>query len=95
MADSARVQKVRLNSAGIRDLFRQWASGDGMARGARIAATMNATAPVDSGALSHSHHAEIVQHPSRPVVQIGSDLPYAGEIMVRTGYGARALDAGA
>jgi len=84
--------RVKLNTAGVRDIFEQWAKSDGLARGERVAAAMNSSAPVESGALSRSHHAEVVQHPSRPVVQVGSDLDYAAAIMVSTGYAARALD---
>ena len=84
--------RVKLNRAGVTDVFQQWAQGDGLARGERVAAAMNSSAPVESGALSRSHHAQVVQHPSRPVVQVGSDLDYAAVIMVATGYAARALD---
>jgi len=85
--------RVKLNSAGVIDVFDQWAKGDGMARGERVAAAMNSSAPVESGALSRSHEAHVVKHSSgRSVVQIGSDLDYAAAIMVSTGYAARALD---
>jgi len=84
--------RVKLHSAGVKDVFKQWAEGEGLQQGERVAAAMNASAPVESGALSRSHHAEVVHHPSRSVVQIGSDLDYALPIMVATGYAARALD---
>jgi hypothetical protein len=85
--------KVVMNHAGSRDLLKSPEVADALlAMGSRVAATMNSTAPVDSGALSRSHYAEAVQHPSRVVVQVGSDLGYAAEVMVRTGYAARALD---
>lgn len=84
--------RVKLNSAGVRDVFKQWADGAGIESGRRIADTMNATAPVESGALSRSHEAWVEQHGDRPVVRAGSHLDYAATIMVATGYGARALD---
>jgi len=73
-----------LSSSGVRDHL--------LGLGDKVAATMNATAPVASGALSHSHKATAEQHGDRVVVHVGSDLDYAAVIMVATGYAARALD---
>lgn len=82
-----------MNRSGVRAMLKSpEVAAALLGMGSRVAATMNATAPVDSGALSRSHHAQAVQHPSRVVVQVGSDLDYAAEVMVRTGYAARALD---
>jgi hypothetical protein len=85
--------RVVVHQKGLREVFAAWAESDGEQRGRRVAQAMQAAAPVQSGNLAESHDVRVVQHPSRPVVQVGSTLDYALPIAVGTGYMARALDA--
>lgn len=86
--------RVKMNSAGVREvLSSSGVRADLLRRGARVAAAMNATAPVgETSKLSQSHKAEADEHPNRVAVHIGSELDYALGVAVGTGYMARALD---
>lgn len=77
----------------FRDVFEQWAKNDGAKRAARVADSMRATAPVESGAYRAGIAATLDEHPGRPVFHIGSDVPYADVVEANTGNAARSLDA--
>lgn len=85
--------KVKLNTAGVLEVFDQWADGDGAARAERIAAEMRENAPVKTG--NYRDHIEVrrVNHRGRPVFQVGSTSPHAHLVEASTGNAARALDA--
>lgn len=81
------------HGAPFRDIFEQWARNDGARRAQRVAESMRGSAPVETGAYRAGIVAARVEHPSRPVFQIGSTVEYAGVVEANTGNAARALDA--
>lgn len=86
--------KVKLNSAGVVDIFEQWASRDGARRAARVAAQARATAPVVSGTYRDSIRVSRETHGrGRPVFHVGPSVDYGMEVETATGTMARALDA--
>lgn len=85
--------RVKLHPSGVVDLLQDpGVRDDLLRRGEAVAARMDATAPVDTGALSRSHRVYAEDHGDRVVVRVGSDLDYAAKVAVATGYMARALD---
>ena len=88
------MAKVRLNRGGMRELLSSpGLVADLAARGARVAAAAQSSAPVDSGAYQASIHTETVQHPTRTVVRVVADVDYAMKVEADTGNLLRALDA--
>ena len=85
--------KVKLNSAGVVDIFEQWAARDGARRADRVAAQGQATAPVVSGTYRDSITVTRETHgKGRPVFHVGPSVAYGWEIEARMGIMARALD---
>ena len=88
------MAKVRLNRGGMRELLSSpGLVADLAARGARVAAAAQSSAPVESGTYQASIHVETVQHPSRTVAQVVADVDYAMTVEANTGNLLRALDA--
>lgn len=85
--------KVKMHSAGVLDVFNQWAAKDGEARMERVADTARANAPVVTGTYRDSIHVETVRHNGRTVVQVVADAPHAMTVEASQGVLARALDA--
>lgn len=90
---SMRLTKLTLNAKGFPDLFAQWADKDGAGRAERVAANQRANAPVESGAYRDSIAVHRVEHPTRPVFQIGPSVDYGMEVEANHGTVARSLDA--
>lgn len=84
---------VKVKSRGIREMFDEWADRDGEKRAERVAAEMRANAPVASGDYRNSITVTRVEHPTRPVFQIGPHVPYGMIVEADRGTAARALDA--
>lgn len=85
--------KVKLNSAGVVDIFNQWADNDGARRAERVAAQAQSIAPVRSGAYRDSITVTRETHgKGRPVFHVGPSVAYGWEIEARMGIMARALD---
>lgn len=86
--------RVDLNDAGMEALLHDpGVTADLEARMARALQQAQATAPVATGAYRDSLHVEVVQHPSRSVVRVVSDVDYAMTVEAAHGVLARALDA--
>lgn len=86
--------KVKLNSAGVVDIFEQWAARDGARRADRVAAQGRATAPVVSGTYRDSIRVSRETHGrGRPVFHVGPSVDYGMKVEAATGNMARALDA--
>ena len=85
--------KVKLNSAGVNDVFAQWARNDGATRAERVAAQQRATAPVESGELRDSIEVQRHEHPTRPAFHIGPTAAHGLAVEARTGFVSRSLDA--
>lgn len=91
----ARV-KVKLNSAGMAELLKSSAvAADLMARGQRVKAAAQASAPRDTGDYANNIVVYADQHKDRVVVHVGSTSEHAAVVEANTGNMARALDAGA
>ena len=88
-----KLERLRIKSKGIRDVFDQWADGDGQRRIGRALSAAEASAPVESGAYKRSLRVERVEHPSRPVLRVVADVDYAMQVEAEHGTLSRSLDA--
>jgi hypothetical protein len=86
------MANTRVNHREIeRKLKGEWADKACRPEAEKALARQQATAPVDTGALKDSLRIREVQHPTRKVFQVGSDLPYALPVEANTGFMARSL----
>ena len=86
--------RVRLNSAGMRALLHDpGIRADLVARGERVLAAAESSAPVESGAYRSSLHLVVDDHPSRVAVHVGASVDYGMEVEADHGTLSRALDA--
>lgn len=84
--------RVQLNSAGVQDVFRQWARNDGAARIGRVEQAAKSSAPSESGEHAESIHVEQVET-DRPVWRVVADSDHSLYVEAATGHMARSLDA--
>lgn len=86
--------KVRLNSAAMRALLSDpGVVADLKSRAERVLSSAESSAPVESGDYKASLHMEVVEHPTRTVVRVVADVPYAMNVEADHGTLSRALDA--
>ena len=84
--------RVKINHAEIgRKLKGEWADKACRPEAEKALARQQATVPVDSGELRASLRINEVIHPTRKVIQVGSDLPYALPVEADTGFMSRSL----
>lgn len=83
---------LKLNHDGIAQILKSDRVVDIlMARAERVLATAKANAPVKTGTYRDSIHIEVVEHPTRMVVQVVADAPHAHLVEANTGNLARSL----
>lgn len=85
--------KVKLKSAGMRELLKSAGVGADLKRRAEgVAATARASAPVDSGEYASSISVVVEQHTDRVVAHVVATAPHSMLVEANTGNLARALD---
>ena len=84
--------RVKIHSAGVLDVFDQWAQNDGLPRMQDALAAAQALAPRVTGHYASRFFVE-VDETGRAVVRLGNDSDYAMTVEASHGVLARALDA--
>lgn len=86
--------KVKLNHAGIAQILKSDKVRDMlMPRAERVLAAAKTNAPVVTGTYKRSLHIEVVERPSRVVVQVVADAAHAHLVEAEHGVLSRARDA--
>jgi hypothetical protein len=86
--------RVRLNKRGMTELLSSpEVVADLLERGDRVVDRARGLAPVNTGAYRDGLAASQEQHPSRAVVHVGSDVPYASLVEATHRTLGRSIDA--